>query len=276
MIRSRKIPGRSLGWSAAEVATKPYASFWTPSMAPLGPEARAALAQGPVAEDLLPPAPEAAAIFFSGAGPIENGFALPDDGSLRVACRTDMPGVTPEMIDWWFGWHSDSPERYKLWHPRAHVHAEWRTAPTPGSTGRARYVGATSLVDEFIGSDFIRGAISFVPPSEFQLEDPALQSGAMTAICARTAPVGLPVTAGALIHQVRRTERGSEMRSRFWLGGGNMTGLGPLGALAAPIARRALRATEADGRALFVHCAEEMAHLAAFLPALHAQCKDRP
>jgi hypothetical protein len=92
----------------------------------------------------------------------------------------------------------------------------------------------------------------------------------MTAICALTAPVGLPVTAGALIHQVRRTERGSEMRSRFWLGGENM------GGFLAPLARHALTASEADGRALFVHCAEEMAHLARFLPALYALCKDTP
>lgn len=274
MIRSRKTAGRSLGWSAADLAEKPYARFWNPSMAPLSAAACAALHQGPVADDFLPPANAAQDIFFGDASPIENGFALPDDGSLRVACLTPMPGVTPSMLDWWFGWHSDSPERYKLWHPRAHVHAQWRSAPKAGSSGRARYLGAVSVVDEYIGSDFIRGAIGFVPPRELGLSDPRLDSGAMTAICARTAPVGAPIEAGRLIHQLRATESGYEMRSRFWLGGENMRGVGPAGALATPIARRALRATEADARALFVHCAEEMAHLASFLPALHAQCKD--
>ncbi|MBY0423343.1 MAG: hypothetical protein K2Q06_13635, partial [Parvularculaceae bacterium] len=212
MIRSRKIAGRGLGWSAGDLATKPYARFWNPDMAPLGEAARAALAQGPVAEDLLPPASAAQSIFFGDAAPIENGFALPDDGSLRVACLTPMPGVAPEMVDWWFGWHSDSPERYKLWHPRAHVHAVWGATPRPGSEGRARYLGATSIVDEYIGSDFIRGAISFAPPAEFGLRDARLDNSEMTIICARTAPADLPLKAGALAHQVRRTAAGSEMR----------------------------------------------------------------
>jgi hypothetical protein len=34
-----------------------------------------------------------------------------------------------------------------------------------------------------------------------------------------------------------------------------------------------MRPTEADARALLVHCAEEMQHLAQLLPALYAQCR---
>ncbi len=44
---------------------------------------------------------------------------------VMVACATDMPGVRPQMIDWWFGWHVSDHQRYKLWHPRAHT----RTRP---------------------------------------------------------------------------------------------------------------------------------------------------
>jgi len=35
-----------------------------------------------------------------------------------------------------------------------------------------------------------------------------------------------------------------------------------------------LRLTESDARALLVHCGQEMPHLAAFLPALHAEFAD--
>jgi hypothetical protein len=41
--------------------------------------------------------------------------------------------------------------------------------------------------------------------------------------------------------------------------------------MAAAVAKRLLRLTQSDARALLVHCAEEMPHLAGFLPALHAQ-----
>jgi hypothetical protein len=61
------------------------------------------------------------------------------------------------------------------------------------------------------------------------------------------------------------------MRSRFWMGGRHVGGRNLLGSLAAPIAKLVQRLGEGDARALLVHCAEEMPHLASFLPALHAE-----
>ena len=35
-----------------------------------------------------------------------------------------MPGVTSEMLDWWFPWHSvGSDLRYKIWDPEDHYFA---------------------------------------------------------------------------------------------------------------------------------------------------------
>jgi hypothetical protein len=64
------------------------------------------------------------------------------------------------------------------------------------------------------------------------------------------------------------------MRSRFWIGGSNIKPRGLIGYPAAALARVGLKSTDTDARALLVHCAQEMAHLATFLPALYAQCKD--
>jgi hypothetical protein len=44
--------------------------------------------------------------------------------------------------------------------------------------------------------------------------------------------------------------------------------------MAATVAKRVLRLTESDARNLLVHCAQEMPHLAAFLPALYAEFGD--
>ena len=56
----------------------------------------------------------------------ENGYGVLDDGGYQVSVRTDMPGVTPRMWSWWFGWHGCDTRRYKLWHPRAHLSAAWK------------------------------------------------------------------------------------------------------------------------------------------------------
>ena len=92
-----------------------------------------------------------------------------------------------------------------------------------------------------------------------------------TIVCARIGLGDAPIDIGYLAHHVRAVPGGSEMRSRFWMGGAHVAGRNLLGRLAVPLAKWVQRLTEGDARALLVHCAEEMPHLAGFLPALHAE-----
>ena len=266
----KRVPGRRLGWSDHELATLPYARFWNPVMADISADAHRAVANSPMAEALFPPM--AQAIGNMPDAEVQNGFTIASDGAMRVNLVTEMPDVTPQMIDWWFGWHGDSPERYKLWHPKAHVHAQWTTQPPVGSTGRARYVGHTSEVDEYLGSAMIRGAIQFRRPEEFGLVDAAVAAGVdATAVCARTGLVDLPVDLGYLAHHVAAVPGGSVMRSRFWLGGPDIAARSAPLRAAVPVAKRLVGLTELDARALLVHCSQEMTHLATFLPAIYEQ-----
>ena len=276
-MQSKPIAGRHLGWSEADLASKPYARFLNPRLAPLPDHIRAALHRGPVPEPLLPRLEAASENLFGSAPVLEDGFTLTTGGAIHVAARTDLPGVTPAMIDWWFGWHSDSSERYKLWHPQAHVHAAWLAPPPAGSRGRARYVGHTSIVDEYIGSNLIRAAIRFVNPKTLGFTDTSLDNQEQaTIVCACTGLGDFPIDVGYLAHHVRRTATGSEMRSRFWIGGRYAAGRGgPIGAALARAGRLVMRPTEADARALFVHCAEEMQHLANFLPGIFGEFRSR-
>jgi len=266
----KAVPGRQLGWSATDLASLPYARFWNPDMADISSDAHRAVANSPMAEQLFPPMAQAIGTIVDAE--VQNGFTVTSDGAIHVNLVTEMPGVTPAMIDWWFGWHSDSPERYKLWHPRAHVHAQWARRPPAGTTGRARYVGHTSEVDEYLGSAMIRGAIQFRRPEELGLVDAAVVAGVdATAVCGRVGLVDLPVDIGYLAHHVQAVPGGSVMRSRFWLGGPNIAARNvPLRAVV-PVAKRLSGLNELDARALLVHCSQEMTHLASFLPALVAQ-----
>lgn len=274
MKSSRPIAGRYLGYREADRAA-PYAHFFNPEFAPLAPHVCAALDRGGVPDILLPDIDQATSNLFGAEAVLEDGFVLTSDGGMRVSVRTAMPGVTPAMVDWWFGWHGDAPAKYKLWHPQAHVHVGWRETPPPSVSGRALYVGQTSIVDEYIGSDLVRGAIRFVPPATLGFTDKSLEDDRQaTIVCARIGLGDAPIDIGYLAHHVRAVPGGSEMRSRFWMGGRHVAGRNLIGGMAASVARRVLSVTESDARALMVHCAQEMPHLAKFLPELLGEFKD--
>jgi len=241
----------------------PFADFFQPEMASLPRHVVDALEHGPQAEPTLPAFDDLATLLDEGYQQTENGYGVLRDGGLQVSVRTDMPDVTPPMWEWWFGWHGSDSRRYKLWHPRAHVSAQWSDGGGDGS-----YVGRTSLVAEYLGSSFSRPAIQFVEPSSLGLE-PVDE----VAICARLGSGDIPVDVGWLVHHVRPTPGGAEMRSRFWMGGRHVAlrvRKSLVDKALRPIAARQLP----DPRDLMVHCAQEMNHLAAFLPALYRRFGD--
>jgi hypothetical protein len=209
--------------------------------------------------------------------PVETGYANLADGTGHVAVLTEFPNATGEMIDWWFAWHGLETERYKLWHPQAHLFCQMRHTRTltSGSDTRKAYLGNTSYVDEYVGPTIHRLAISFQEPRVFGLDENRFrESGVSTAICARVGFSDRPVDTGYLVHLIRETAKGCEMRSRFWIGETHLRLLpdgNPIDRiLSTRFARNRMIPTRLC-RDLLVHCAEEMNHLATFLPALFAQ-----
>ncbi len=268
-----------LGMRPGDLDNKWFGKYWNPELAPLPEHVRAGLALGPQAAELLPRLSDVAKLLEPGYAPLENGFGVQVDGSIYIAILTEMPGVSPAMWDWWFHWHGSESVRYKLWHPRAHLYAEWDRPEAPGAqSDRSKYVGRTSFVDEYIGSSISKFAIKFLDPvdlgfSAAGLADPQLA----TAICARGGLSNAPVNAGYLIHHVRAVPGGAEMRSRFWLGGPYVEARvgGPGADAAAQVAGRFAGFNAQRAYELMVHCSQEMAHLADFLPALYVESQER-
>lgn len=264
-----------LGYRAGDRDT-PYGDFFRPQMAALPRDVAEALEHGPQAGPTLLRLQDAPFLLEGGYHETENGYGVLEDGTVQVSVRTEFPEADPGMLEWWIGWHGEDSRRYKLWHPRAHVAAAWADGDGAARRGAERYVGRTSLVDEYVGSMRSHLAIRFLEPRELGLPaagTPGPTSG--VAICARVGARDQPVDFGWLVHQVRPVPGGCEMRSRFWLAGPQLATRG-----GGMIADRLLRAVlssgltgmRVDGRDLFVHCAQEMNHLATFLPALHARC----
>jgi len=205
------------------------------------------------------------------------GDGLSDDvirlqnGQLVVACLTEMPGVSARMWDWWFSWHSYTSERYRLWHPNDHVAASLDQDRRSDPSLRQQWVGNTSYVDEYIGGQMNKLAIRFVEPSSVGFDQDRLDHVGV-AICARTVLRKERLAVGRLIHLVEDTPGGSRMHSRFLLGDG-ASELPIAGRVISRIANTQLvrrsRLPDQVGLALLLHCAQEMNHLASFLPELY-------
>jgi hypothetical protein len=255
--------------------TRDLSAFQRP-MLPIADRVDAAIAKGVQKGIDLPFANAARMLEQEGDGVVD-GVIRNKDGVLVVCCQTDMPGVTSEMWDWWFGWHGLASERYRLWHPRDHVWSAMSENRAHLPDARSRYVGNTSFVDERIGSAEIqRLSIAFKRPRDFGLDEVKLASLGI-AICARGGDRAKFVESGHLIHFVRNTESGSVMRSRFWLGH-IRSKLPVVGVLISRLmnteSMRTKVITDEFGLNLLRHCAEEMNHLAGILPSLYAQFKD--
>ncbi|MEM1375630.1 MAG: hypothetical protein AAGF78_14760 [Pseudomonadota bacterium] len=255
-----------LGLSPAELDAVPFARHYDPVMRPPQPQVLEALSMGPQASTLFPGIDAASDLTQPGYAALETGYTSAPDFGVRVHCLTDMPGVSPEMWEWWFGWHGSDGRRYKLWHPLAHVDARWADGKSDES-----YLGRTSRVIEFIGASRVSATISFVRPSVLGFDEAALAAQGAVAICARLGDPKVPIKGGWLVHHVRPTQTGCEMRSRFWIGGetvapGNSHGRGMRIAMLPfrPIARL----MGPSPRDLLAHCGQEMNHLAGILPAL--------
>lgn len=244
----------------------PFSKFYTTTFAPLSAPVIEALSM-PLAWGSLPDIDQMNALEADGYMEVETGYCVHTDGSTMVAVKTDMPNVTPQMWDWWFGWHGSQDSRYKLWHPAAHLSAQWED----GRSGNG-YIGRNSIIKEYIGENLLDAAIQFKSPLAFGFSNDAInQKEKAVYICAKLGHPTLPVDYGYLVHQVRKTAEGAEMRSRFWVGGKyvSLRKEGKIAEAVTAILKTFKSLPKNFGHDLLKHCSEEMNHLAAFLPQLY-------
>jgi hypothetical protein len=206
----------------------------------------------------------------------ETGWCWLADGVGYVAVRTEMPGVSGPMLDWWFDWHADDPVRYRIWHPLAH---QGNSIERPAGPRRAKaHWGAVHHPVEDVGTGVAHARIGFVAPTEMGMSTDALDDpNVATIVCGYAGDDTRHVRHTPMFHVVLNAEDGVVMRSRFWLGAA-LRPYGPLGSVAQPLlnhsfVRRRVLPRKLP-RVLAIHCAEEYANLAALLPELYAKFGD--
>jgi hypothetical protein len=153
---------------------------------------------------------------------VENGFCELPDGSAYTASLVPFPGCTGEMFQWWFWWHSVEPARYTLWYPYSHISAnpvDRDVLTAPGLTHEQRYIGNTHRVTECIGSRLVTISIRFVDPAELGLDTSRFgEADIVGHACAEVGLLRPDLSMTTMVHLARRTERGIELRSRYWTG----------------------------------------------------------
>jgi len=263
-----------LGMLPDDLNGRPYAKYWQPAMRPLQPHVREAVLHGEEAEALGFPMSEADQLLAPGYLALENGFTILPGGKIFVAVRTDMPRVTGAMFEWWLGWHYMEHQRYKLWHPRAHIAngTNDMQGDNPLLSDRQKYM-TTHYVTEYVGNRREDITITFSDPATlFSDKNQWANNGITALVYGRVGLQRARITIGHLVHQIRSTPGGSEMRSRFWLGKPQLDALGPYNPINRLLGSKpvSMRLTGAHlGRDMLVHCGMEMQHLAGFLPDLY-------
>lgn len=198
-------------------------------------------------------------------GYLANEFGLFEnpDGGWMVANLLEMPGVTPEMFDWWFAWHGLDTMRYIIWDKDDHYYCQTQNpeqALDDSLSMKERYQNTTHDVREGLldGDDPIPVKIEFVPPETIGFDPEKLKDFKGTIICT-PGPV-------IMIHFLRPTENGSELRTRFFMG----YKATPDGIIRVPDRPK----NDMMGRAILVHSIKEYTHLAQILPDLYREYKD--
>lgn len=217
----RKMKRRDL--TEAEKA-RPYAKYFYKELAEIPAEDLATVNAGPVDPSRVTTVQNRNDLLKPGHLEAETGYTVLPDGSGWAATLVNMPGVTPEMLDWWFNWHPLEGLRYAIWCPIAHTDISVKNpAQHLDSSGiplKERNYGCTHYPVEGFNMATSQGvAIEFFSPQDYGLDMAKFKEPEISwAICANVTMDILKTPLSMLMHAARKAEGGLEYRSRYWFG----------------------------------------------------------
>lgn len=242
----------------------PQASF---EKAERGPLDEALILQPQNLNDLLQPIANQEA---------EIGYKDFGDGTAYVASLKMLPGVSAEMLDWWFAWHGLEPFRYTIWNPEDHcglaiTEETRRILLDEILSHKEKLWRATHVVSEDVGGGVADIRLGFDKPWEIGFDRAAVDAFPGTIVCsADRKEEALKNWMGLIMcHVGRQLPEGLELRTRFWIGYAIDEDKKPL-KVTAPDAK----ASAIDPKKLLLHDIREFSNLGSFLPSLYAEEKD--
>lgn len=251
-----------------------YAKYFHMPLTPIPQEKLDILAAGPMDPEKMLKITDRVKLFDQGYFDVEVGYGVQEDGSGYVSNLTKMPGVTKEMFEWWFAWHGLEDLRYKIWDPEDHYYARQKNRDKALSSNlpmRERTWGTTHEVLEDIGPGPDELILDFKYPSEMGYPEEKVGTDACASMmCANGhGPEPGKGVAAVMTHMIREIEGGIELRSRFWIGYQIMDGR-PM-----KLIPKGVSVPMEVPMGLFAHNLKEFTHLAAILPKVYEEEKDR-
>ncbi len=252
-----------------EAMSKPYYPFYLEETTAPNPVLMAQIENGPMDPAMATLPENIEKMLEEGYHSVENGYCSMPNGTGYVAVNNVFPGVTVEMVKWWFAWHPLEDLRYMLWFPKGHFGIKVSDADRaeildPALPIEEKIYGKVHHVIEDTGTGVEDIRIEFMPPEAMGLK---LENTPVKFIVAGN---GLSVSRATgikapavMFHSVREIEGGVEFRSRFWLGYHFIEGK------AVKLLPEGVQIPLPVMKGLAYHNVEEYSHLAAILPRLY-------
>ena len=254
----------------------PYSKYYELPFEGIRPEDEAYLLHPLRPEQTMPLAQSARCLQTGGDdGYAANGYCFLPDGVTYTACTVFLPGVTPQMLQWWFVWLNHPsrsvPEgngnlKYKIWCPADHWDHHFLDEANPDAGMRiceSLDLGAGAPRKHIVNKN-LPVALMGVDAS---ITQPLERQGNVILFGCGCDERGEPGGVGLTLFAPARG--GCVWMSRGWGGYAPMNGK--------LMRREHVRyAPEADVRAELTHNVLERRHLAVFLPELYRDYHGKP
>lgn len=191
----------------------------------------------------------------------EIGYTLLPSGGWLAGMKTEMTGVTRDMIDWWFWWHAQENERYQVWFPGEHYSIGTARKDTQYfNNSFSGFKPNKQFPYERVGDVKLRLSIQFVTPQKFGFDESIFKKNKIeTIVCGHVGILRGIIAITEMAHIYKKSDNGLTIISRFWIGE-RLPGF---------IQRKFIGMKEALGMA--EHCSREYSNLAVILPELYAE-----
>lgn len=245
-----------------------YYRFFEQDLAKIPQEKLDILKQGPSKIKMVPF--EEKNLYLSGKDNdfCQVGYGIMEDGTGFVCNTTYMPGVTSEMLDWWFPWHSvGSDLRYKIWDPEDHYFAradrvDYVCNPEVPMNQKTWGVSHYIMEDVGPGPEFLK--LNFKRPKDFGYYESIIGTESCSSmVCA----IGESSCAAAMTHKWYPYKEGVMFCSRFWIGMGVVNGK------IVKTLPDGVSIPESVPKGLFGHNIKEFSNLASILPEVYKENK---
>lgn len=205
---------------------------------------------------------------------VKMGYYPLKNGGLLVAGNISMPGVTADMLYWWWAWHGLEPLRYAIWDCEDHfdvvMNEEGRArALDPNVPLTEKTWGATHTVQESVGGPADEIVIMFKDPAELGFDTSKLGTEDCEFMVCANALMGSMKVPVVMAEYARKVDGVMTFHARFWVGYHIIDGQ------ARYLLPPEVNLPEEVAMGLEAHNIKEFTNLAKILPSVYAEEKNR-